>query len=1429
MIFNNVIKTAKLTLPNGVSFDLTEHLAVPIAYEPIHDRTLDSGAVELVGMYENEYVGLDVTKPIEPYSILEIQFENQQTEIRMIVQSDVAELRRMKEPRFWNHNLKLVEEGKLLERDISDTCIFATPIDRHYDADATAEWVIFQLDSVVSSVETGGWIPPEIRLSYEKNTVLEITDNASTFDRFVYGSEKRTINKLELVVVTPSGKRLKYPSLLNAPDEREAKYYDTPISILLNESGEYQLLFNFYATAYFTANPDDSFLTSAIFETTIASSSATDVLKPYTIAQCIDRLLTVSEIHRASQENRYYLSEKDRQELGAEEAPNFSFTVRNLAEGLQQIGSYRKERKVRLRGREISYHPLFNGTVISQSDLPAPIKIVRSRSGDDYATFLDCTASNVVAMLDGKKATITEPYIDGWKTTRSSSKSAITEDTAMIDTGVMYQYVGLQMGTINGTTVGDITPYVYEDGDYNALSDNSNAFPFSKAYALKWTQMGQGITEIGHRVTTTTSEFIAVLERPAIANISGTSEVGVGVRDHIVDLLKSAISGDGFSYETDAESFASLMFQVEYNPSRDIRSRVYRDYGEGFSRRGGLLYNQSETVVDSELLGENLHGSLSMMGHGQWYATYIFKRLDDVPKVGTMVDDWLIYSTSMQIRNDCVIVTIAYTVYADVAPSAALQSEWRGSDISTKKYAKRNINYGEFGYFSHVDTNEYATAQTMLNGFAPERLLTFDSPRKISAVKAVGITGDGVKLNTVILPVAGFPIGHSIQLHWEYVDNYSAGTMSVEAPNNSVSTLSGTRYNRAQKAVQYCDNYGRFRTYDFELMRSGPVANDTGISWDLPITDVSIITDEETRIATIFYPKYPYQLTIELEGATEKTISPPVESTSETVQLAEGQTEITVTRFYLTDAEFITRQIGHSLPLFPESLKRNGHRWNSLETYFRVNDLLVDKNSSEALIFDVQFHFKQDFKDFIIGNGIAQFSSLLGGSSKNIGLYGFPNGLNRYERYASMTGAVKLAPNLSWTWNQVKNRMECVLPESVDGYPAWGLIGYTDSGMPEIIFAETSKEKAYEKNLYLYFAGNECDWQNHVQDDVQKYARFHNETVVLPYPIKSIESADLSKYAYFHAEKIKFPYPIVSTTVDIIRNAKFHSEKIKLDYPIVSSQIDLFYFAKFYSEKIKLDYAIKSIDLGTTLFYSAKFHAEKIKKPYAISNNKSPLAKYTFANWDGSVIESGYISVLETPRYKGETPKRSSDNEYTYRFIGWDKTPAPIFTDTVYTAVYERTARQYTIQIDWTNQKGTVLYGQTIYGRYTDVISVSPANDMNHYTRKTVTVKIADYAASGKATLHGYDGNYYTATLNYKDYQTNEEIQTAEKLVTQYPNSVGSVWDGAPSTIVSNGITYTFSFYRDVFGNYVSKDDIKNAQLTDNTAVWYALYGKKGG
>ena len=79
----------------------------------------------------------------------------------------------------------------------------------------------------------------------------------------------------------------------------------------------------------------------------------------------------------------------------------------------------------------------------------------------------------------------------------------------------------------------------------------------------------------------------------------------------------------------------------------------------------------------------------------------------------------------------------------------------------------------------------------------------------------------------------------------------------------------------------------------------------------------------------------------------------------------------------------------------------------------------------------------------------------------------------------------------------------------------------------------------------------------------------------------------------------------------------------------------------------------------------------------------------TWKNYDGKILDTERYDYGVTPTYKGATPTKEKDAQYTYTFDGWNEEITAVNSDKTYTAKFTQTVNEYTVT--WKNYDGTVL------------------------------------------------------------------------------------------------------------------------------------------
>ena len=1080
---SNKIASAKMEFLNGKIVDLAKYVNLPITWESVLDETHGTATVLLTDMRQADFepYGVSVEKPFTPNTPLEIRFEGQKTKIRMIVARDTAEMARKDGFPTWSHRLELVDEVKLLEQEPVDNLTFKNPVARKFETNSNTDW--FGNDTF-----SNGWIPPQIKSVLNHKGLLQISDNASLFNvENNTGSFYYELQEITLTVLCPNGKK---NTVISKPQRSDnivnAPYLNSIFLIDFNTNGEYFLEFNIkFSSLLIQENylPDYKKYKHVRSAYVFVGDNSEDLYKPFTIKSVLDRLLDVTPTRTAGQESKYHF--KDNAEAYAtEESPEFTFTGKHLFEALLDIASYKKMFPA-LERNEVYFRPFYSGKTLYSEDLPPPDKAVLNSTIDQYCNALDSYVENLVCINDSNVGTVVEPYASGYISGRSGSGASITESTAVAPTlSPIYQVQGLEVFA-NGIDVGDIQAYLYESEDYEALSDTSATYPYSKAYAIKYTRFANNFVELSHRIEASNS-VAAAFRRPALANVVGAvsdATVGIGLQEYLSQYV---------SEKSKASAFAEVLYRPTYTPVVNARVRQYKPYMDAETPNATLFYNQQAEVVDSEAFGEHIKGLVQKLGNNTEVRVYTFRSIDQVPKVGDVLDGKSVYNVSVTVYETQVTATICLVEYAELSKFIGVKNEIKTSDISTTKWAKRFVNWEEFFVFTHnanAESNALSVTETAIT-----KAFTFTEATPLTCAEFSTYTEEGDKIATVLAPIKHLALGNSIYFQFETLDNFAVGYQSELAPEGATSVLTGTRYDRAQKAVRYCDALGRAETVSFKLSQDG--ANPSNSTYVFTEDDIAEINaNGEAKTLTVKLKKaYPVYLRVTVQdnagGMYICNLIP--NQTDYTTTLIDGDTDVSLFSIGFDNRDeakkkvnqaFIRSEIAHA---YPKKHERIEYINPTSETtpVFELNDLLVKKNSAECLKLACQYHFRQEIgQNFFIGSGMSNFSSLIGGACEEVKLLVSALPINPFDRHINKSligltlkelGVLPQVGFDSWTKN-----LRIILPEAINDKvtnalgssytpKAWLLVGEDKNGNWQIICGENKKgNEAFNRYLYL--------------------------------------------------------------------------------------------------------------------------------------------------------------------------------------------------------------------------------------------------------------------------------------------------------------------------------------------------------------------------
>lgn len=475
--------------------------------------------------------------------------------------------------------------------------------------------------------------------------------------------------------------------------------------------------------------------------------------------------------------------------------PEVTLTQNTLREQLKVIFSY-VHAEPWLDEDNVIHTTEYGNTV--QSDAGARPYVYNAASShiNEYCTEIRSNAQNLVSSLGYAKGVMIDPANGLYRSLRSDiSYARINEDNGFAKTEKpIYEIQQVKCGIIgDGNTYyiapSEITPYVFEEQVYNAnLSSYLNVYPKSKAYAIYYTMGQAGLKglfyQAPHHINEAEYSYFSIAR--ILSAVTGRSA------EIIHDYLA----------KNDA---ARLVFSITYKPI----SNHFVSHGKTLYKAGetpyAQIYNQGENLVESQFFGENIKGVAARLGNVEKERTFILKDINDVPKVGQMLDGYAITTVSCELYPFDIKCTVGLSKdFNRISEHVGINSHKRMYEISERQATQRDILIKETLV---IDDKKEDADGVIFNDLTPFAQLfngTVDGSYNISLASYLSYTKSGAEpMSDVALPVICRFLGNTLTFNFAFKDNYSAGNATEYLVNYQ--SIKG----RWEIDVPYGDAYGR--------------------------------------------------------------------------------------------------------------------------------------------------------------------------------------------------------------------------------------------------------------------------------------------------------------------------------------------------------------------------------------------------------------------------------------------------------------------------------------------------------------------------------------------------------------------------------------------------------------------------------------------
>lgn len=615
---------------------------------------------------------------------------------------------------------------------------------------------------------------------------------------------------LDMTLLSPTGVTVAHDGLYGTGGSSS-----TAITVTLDKQGTYKLIYSGRIT-HESANYDFS------AEYSIAVYNQPDEKTPPTITSVCERLLYAGITRRKGMEDQEYLLDTVFAEKYKDvESPEFSFTSSTLFDALAQVGG-RIHAIPRLIPRYIRdggiddthYYVTFDelGGNEQAPTLPPMVYQDHNISIDDWCGTLDCPSQNLCNTEDESAGAITEFGNDYITCRTEDANIEVNADNVIIRvTSQFEKIVKLECGFIpeydsGNTPVGDITPYLYEESEYQTLSSYSgDTYPYSKAWALYYTKGDNKIRGLS---------FIQ----------KGDTEVSTAFNEYAIVNIINAATGMSLKKGADVGQWMQqLAFKVTYIPIVNSRVQARKPaVDEGGEDNNQLVYNQGANVAETSFYGEKMRGAIARLGQDVEQRTYDIFNYSQMPKCGQLLDGKYIANINAEYDITKIRITLTLTKnFNQLSQYVGLNSNYRLYDVSEKQSVDRHIHYaetiligGKAAYNAQEQMMIKDIAHMMGETIYPLKYRSELSKGKVQIAQLWYANKNSDTIAWIGVPVCAFPFGTSICFAFSMYDNYGAGYQVTDIYEDE-------KNKTVQRLVPYSDQYGEVEYLELWMQEKG--------------------------------------------------------------------------------------------------------------------------------------------------------------------------------------------------------------------------------------------------------------------------------------------------------------------------------------------------------------------------------------------------------------------------------------------------------------------------------------------------------------------------------------------------------------------------------------------------------------------------------